>query len=252
MGKPRIFLDTDLQAAYRAGRPVCFDDNGHRHAVQVLRLKPGAAVILFDDHGGEYEATLDEVNKRRVSARITAFDDRSVESPLAITLIQGISRGERMDLTLQKATELGVSDIVPVTTGRCGVHLTAERQAKRLHHWRGVVTAACQQSGRTRLPRIADIAPLAAWLAEHPAGDELRLILDPTAGQGLSRLASGLSTSATRVVLLIGPEGGLEDDEIELAVRGGFTRVALGPRILRTETAGITAMAVIQTLWGDL
>ena len=248
---PRIFLATDLQTAWGKGEPVDFDETSRRHTAQVLRLKPGATVILFDGRGGEYEAILDEVSKRRVSARLSNFVNRCVESPLTITLIQGISRGERMDTTLQKATELGVKEVVPVTTDRCGVHLSGDRQQKRRQHWQGIVTAACQQSGRTRLPLINDIKPVTECLQGFPPGDELRLILDPTAEQRLGQMTKTHATSPDRLILLIGPEGGLTANEIRLAQQQGFIPVALGPRILRTETAGITALAIIQALWGD-
>jgi len=157
-----------------------------------------------------------------------------------------------MDTTLQKATELGVKQIVPVITERCGVHLSGDRQEKRRQHWRGIVTAACQQSGRTRLPAVNDIQSLSDWLQAYPPGNELRLILDPLAGQRLGQITENHGTPPERITLLIGPEGGLTANENRLAQQHGFMAVALGPRILRTETAGITAIAVIQALWGDL
>jgi len=155
-------------------------------------------------------------------------------------------------VTLQKATELGVKQVVPVITERCGVHLSEDRQEKRRQHWQGIITAACQQSGRTRLPTTADITALSDWLQNNPAGDELRLTLDPMAEQRLGQIAENHTTPLKQVTLLIGPEGGLTANEIRLAHQHGFIPVALGPRILRTETAGITTIAVIQALWGDL
>lgn len=249
---PRIFLASDLHAAFSNDKPVDFDETSRRHTAQVLRLKSGAAVILFDGRGGEFEAILTEVSKRRVAAQLSAFVDRCVESPLTVTLIQALSRGERMDMTLQKATELGVKQVVPVITERCGVHLPEDRQEKRRQHWQGIVTAACQQSGRTRLPTIAEIQTLSTCLQNTPAGDELRLTLDPAAEQRLGQIAEHHETAPGRITLLIGPEGGLTANEIRLAQHHGFVTVALGPRILRTETAGMTAIAVLQALWGDL
>lgn len=249
---PRIYLATALQTAYNSHQALALDETARRHVVQVLRLRPGAEVILFDGKGGEYQAVLDEVSKRQVTARLSAFIDRTVESPLPVTLMQGISRGERMDLTLQKATELGVARIVPLLTERCGVNLSAERREKRQHHWQGVVTSACQQSGRTRLPTVAGITPLSDWLRNNPADGSPRLILDPLAERRLGEIVGKPATTAPEIALLIGPEGGLSAEESLLAQRHGFVPVALGPRILRTETAGIAAIAVLQALLGDL
>lgn len=248
MRKPRIYLNQDLSTALKQDSIVSLDDNGQRHVAQVLRLKAGAAITLFDGHGGEYPATLEQVSRRMVSVRLNSYDATSRQSPLAITLVQGISRGDRMDYTLQKATELGVHHIVPLVTERCGVHLNSERRNKRQQHWQGIITAACQQCGRDRLPELHPITPYPQWLAQEHSHQPLRLVLDPEATPGFK----DLPPPAAGVELLIGPEGGLEASEIELARRQGYQAVSIGPRILRTETAGVAALAIIQTLWGDI
>jgi len=244
----RIYLDQDLASALKKDTLIDFDDNARRHIAQVLRLKPGTAITLFNGLGGEYGATLELVNRRRITASVHSYDPRSVESPLEITLAQGISRGERMDYTLQKATELGVQRIVPLITERCGVHLNEERQAKRLQHWHGITIAACEQSGRNTLPTIQAITPLTQWLSECRNRSPLQLVLDPGAVHSIN----DLPVPANGVELLIGPEGGLEDGEIELARRHGYQPLTIGPRILRTETAGVATLAIIQSLWGDI
>ena len=245
---PRIYLDQDLGKALKERTAITFDDNAQRYVAQVLRLKPGTRITLFNGKGGEYRATLEQVSRRKVTACLDNFEDRTIESALDITLAQGISRGERMDFTLQKATELGVRRIAPLVTERCGVHLNDERRSKRIQHWQGVITAACQQSGRNTLPIIEPITPLTQWLPRDPAGPSLRLVLDPGADHSIK----SLPPPTAGIELLIGPEGGLEDSEIEMARRNGYQAVAVGPRILRTETAGVAVLAIIQTLWGDI
>lgn len=220
-------------------------DAVHRHAVQVLRLKPGAMIRLFDGKGREFEAKLTEVEKRRSQARLDEELSQVSESPLQITLLQGISRGERMDFAIQKAVELGVRTIVPVVTERCNVQLSHERAQKRMAHWQGVLVSACEQSGRSYLPELADVSPLKQAL--EGVNDDLRLVLDPEASTGFHDLSK-----PSALTLLIGPEGGLSEAEIQQAQAHSFTAVQFGPRILRTETAATAALAVVQTLWGDL
>lgn len=217
----------------------------HRHAVQVLRLKPGAQIRLFDGQGREFEARLTLAEKRRSRAQLEQALESQRESPLNITLLQGISRGERMDFAIQKAVELGVRTIVPVVTERCNVQLSRERAQKRLDHWQGVLISACEQSGRACLPELAAVTDLPSAMAE--LDDELKLVLDPQASTGFHDL-----DKPSRLTLLIGPEGGLSEAEIEQACQQGFTALQFGPRILRTETAATAALAVVQTLWGDL
>lgn len=217
----------------------------HRHAVQVLRLKPGAQLRLFDGQGREVEATLTLVEKRHSQVELGESINNEVESPLNITLLQAVSRGERMDFAIQKAVELGVRTIVPVVTERCNVQLSRDRAQKRLDHWQGVLISACEQSGRAFLPELAPVTDLAEALAENSG--ELKLVLDPQATTGFHDI-----DKPSDLTLLIGPEGGLSDEEVSCACQQGFTAVQFGPRILRTETAAIAALAVVQTLWGDL
>ena len=217
----------------------------HRHAVQVLRLKKGAMISVFDGRGLEYEATLESVAKRESTAVLGEKLENRYESPLNITLLQGISRGERMDYALQKAVELGVNKIIPVLSERCNVQLSNGRAEKRLAHWRGVMVSACEQSGRSVLPELKDVMPLDAALLNHAAS--YCLVLDPLAKNGFLSLEKQQD-----VVLLIGPEGGLSEQEILQATEHGYHAVNFGPRILRTETASVAAIAVMQTLWGDL
>lgn len=239
---PRIHLPLPLAV----GATAPLDDNAFNRVVRVLRLKPGAELVLFDGAGGAFAATLAEVGKRDARARVTAILPGDVESPLRVVLAQAISRGEKMDYTLQKAVELGVAAIQPLFAERGGVALSGERLARKIQHWRGVVVGACEQCGRNRLPELRQPLPLADWLGQ-PAEPGLRLLLDPLAERGLR----GLEAPTGTIALLIGSEGGLSSAEIARARAAGFVGVRLGPRVLRTETAGVAALAAMQTLWGD-
>lgn len=241
---PRIFHEGKLAEDVE----VTLDERASAHVQRVLRLRPGAALRLFDGRGGEYEATIEGARRGGARVRVGRFHARDVESPLEITLAQGISRGERMDYTLQKAVELGVGRIVPLVTTRCQVVLEGERRARREGHWRGVVTHACEQSGRTRLPQVETIRTFADWLEGPVPPGTLRLVLDPGAQGGLTTVRE----RPAAIELLVGPEGGLTEDERDAARAAGCQPLRLGPRILRTETAGIAALAAAQTLWGDL
>lgn len=216
----------------------------HRHAVQVLRLKQGATLCLFNGQGLEYNAELVEVSKRRSSVKLLDEIIVNKESPLKITLLQGISRGERMDYAIQKAVELGVNNIIPVVTARCNVQLSGGRAEKRLAHWQGVMISACEQSGRSKLPELSNIMSLEGALIDN---NQCCLVLDPEAENGFTSLAP-----AEAVSLLIGPEGGLSEQEIQQAKDENYQSIKFGPRILRTETATAAALAVMQTMWGDL
>lgn len=220
-------------------------DAAHRHAVQVLRLRQGDALRVFNGRGLERDAVLETVAKRESSVRLLSQVSVSNESPLTITLLQGISRGERMDYALQKAVELGVTRIIPVATERCNVQLSGGRDEKRLAHWQGVVVSACEQSGRSVLPELSTVMKLEDSLLENKLG--CRLVLDPLAETGFTSLEQ-----QEDITLLIGPEGGLSELEIKQAEVMGFQSVRFGPRILRTETATVAALAAVQTLWGDL
>ncbi|MDR2877274.1 MAG: 16S rRNA (uracil(1498)-N(3))-methyltransferase [Chromatiales bacterium] len=230
------------------GTDVALSETASQHVQRVLRLRPGAELRLFNGEGGEFEAVIINAERGRAQVKIGAHHARDVESPLPITLAQGISRGERMDLTLQKSVELGVAAIAPVVTSFCQVKLDGERMERRHQHWEGVITAACEQCGRTRLPLLHEKQSLMEWLAQHAEEGMLRIVLDHRATQGLS----SLSKRPRAVILLVGPEGGLEESEIDAARQAGYLPLSLGPRVLRTETAGLTALAALQTLWGDL
>ena len=239
---PRLYFPVPLTV----GTTVALDDNAFNHAVRVLRLKPGAALVLFNGAGGAFAATLTDIGKREARARVTEVLPGEVESPLRVVLAQGISRGEKMDYTLQKAVELGVAAIQPLFAERGGVDLRGERLARKVQHWRGIVIGACEQCRRNRLPELREPLSLAEWLRQ-PMEPGSRLLLDPLAARGLH----GLESPAGVVTLLIGPEGGLSPAEIAQAYQAEFAGVRLGPRILRTETAGVAALAAVQVLWGD-
>ncbi|WJW75799.1 16S rRNA (uracil(1498)-N(3))-methyltransferase [Thiohalobacter sp. IOR34] len=240
---PRIYQPGPLAQ----GRRIELDERARRHVATVLRLKPGAEIRLFNGQGGEWQARLDAVSRRAVLAEIGEWHDEERESPLAITLLQGVSRGERMDLTIQKAVELGVQRIVPIACARTTVRLDAERRRKRWQHWQGVILHACEQCGRNRIPELSEVVDLATALERRDRAAR-GLLLDPLAEGGLAQLGKAESAFC----LLIGPEGGLEEGERQAARQAGFTGLRLGPRVLRTETAALTAIAVLQQRYGDL
>ncbi|UCH48070.1 MAG: 16S rRNA (uracil(1498)-N(3))-methyltransferase [Betaproteobacteria bacterium] len=224
-------------------------DTAH-HAIRTLRLGVGDPIILFDGLGGEYEASICRIDRERVVARTGPFVDRSAEPPVKLVLAQGISSGERMDFTVQKAVELGIGVIQPLSTERSVVKLTPERAVRKTAHWRKLAVAACEQSGRNRLVEIAEPQRLTDWLSQLPreaSSEELRLLLSPRTDNSFNKLTE----RASRVTLLVGPEGGLAPAEIATAQRWGFQSVRIGPRVLRTETAALAALAAIQVRWGD-
>jgi 16S rRNA (uracil1498-N3)-methyltransferase len=210
-----------------------------------LRLKSGDPVRLFDGSGGEYAAVLQQAG-REMRARVGEFHDLECESPLSITLAQCLSSGDRMDITLQKATELGVCAIQPLQSTRSIVRLDTERMARRQVHWQNVVLSACEQCGRNRVPVVASTVDIADWLASSPK-EGTRLMLAPGAPAGLKQI-----NPDGPITLLVGPEGGLSPEEQEMAQTAGFIGVRLGPRVLRTETAPLAALAALQAIWGDL
>lgn len=229
------------------------------HLVRVLRLGDGAAVVLFNGNGYDYRAELFDVGKRGAHARILGREPVTNEAPWPLVLVQSLLRGEKMDFVLQKATELGVSAIIPVTTEFGGVRLDAERGDKRQQHWQAVVAAACEQCGRARLPQIAPVMKIADWLARWPEtgldadpaqpGQRLPVLyLDPEAVHGPRELPGKPGTGACFVV---GPEGGLGPGDRAALDAAGAVGLRLGPRVLRTETAGLAALAAAQALWGD-
>jgi 16S rRNA (uracil1498-N3)-methyltransferase len=230
-----------------AGTQVDLPAQAGAHLTRVLRLEAGAPLTLFDGAGGEFTATL-LINGKQVAARVTRHDAIERESPLRMTLLQGVARGERMDLVVQKATELGVSRIVPVLAERSVVKVDARQSERKREHWQAIAISACEQCGRNRVPEIGAPIALADSLAALPA-DSLRFLLAADASEALTDVAA---RGARRpIVLLIGPEGGLADNEREFARANGFVACRLGPRVMRTETAGLAALAVLQAIAGD-
>jgi 16S rRNA (uracil1498-N3)-methyltransferase len=242
VSEPRVYVDMDLGE----GALLTLGDTVYHHLVVVLRRIRGDAVTLFNGRGGEYAATIETVARRKLEVRVGALRDVNRESALPVTLAQAVSKGERMDFTIQKAVELGVTTIQPLLSDRVVVRLDAERWARKQEHWQAVATAAAEQSGRTVVPRVAPVIELRDWVTACPS-ESLRLVLSPGAAQTPVRRAANQA-----VVLLVGPEGGFDDSELSLVDLVGFTGLALGPRVLRTETAGMVALAVIQSQWGDL
>lgn len=241
MSAPRFHLDQTLAPGARFSLPP----GPARHAARALRLGVGDAITLFDGRGGEYVARIERIQRDEVAVSVGAFTDVERESRLQVVLAQGISSGERMDYTLQKAVELGVTAIQPIAAKRSVVKLAGERVERRVAHWQGVVASACEQCGRNRVPPVAAPLPLANWLGMPRAGR--LLFLSPLAD---TRLAD-LSAPATPDCLVAGPEGGFEADELAALAAAGAIGVRLGPRVLRTETAALAALAAMQTLWGD-
>jgi len=217
------------------------------HITRVLRLRSGDALVVFDGRGGQYAARIAAVRKSTVVLRVAEHEAAERESPLHITLAQGISRGERMDFVMQKATELGVSRIVPVVSERSVVRLDAPQADNRLRHWRAVVIAACEQCGRNRVPELDPPLALERLLASEKL-PERRLMLTADA----TLRVRDLEAKPEPVAVLIGPEGGLAPAEHSAALRAGFLALRVGPRVLRTETAALTALAALQLLGGDL
>ena len=240
----RVHVDVPLAVGTEVELPA----SAVAHLLRVLRLQVGDACALFNGDGSDYEARIVAADKRSLRVAVTDSTRVDNESPLSIVLLQGIARGEKMDLILQKATELGVAAIHPVSSQRSEVKLDAARADKRLAHWRSVVGAACGQSGRARLPTVE--APLAlAPALQQLHGDGLRLLLDPAGELSVPSLPTG---SAQPVVLAVGPEGGWSPLDREQLQAAGFRGLRLGPRILRTETAGLAAIAALQARFGDL
>jgi 16S rRNA (uracil1498-N3)-methyltransferase len=236
-----------IDQALNVGAELALPAQASEHAVRVLRMVAGDPLTLFNGDGCDYAATIVAVSKREVTVRIDAKLDLTNESPLALTLAQGVARGDKMDLIVQKATELGVTRIVPLLTERSEVKLDAARSEKRLLHWRAVAASACEQSGRARVPEITAAVPLAKWLDELADDGALRLALLPEAARSTRELRFGVAGG----VLVVGPEGGLGERDISALYAATFEGLALGPRILRTETAGLAALAALQAIHGD-
>ncbi len=243
---PRFFVDSNFEP----GNVVTLPDEVARH-VQVLRLAAGDALTLFNGRGGQYEARLVEVGRRNALAEIGTFAAIEAEPPYRITLAQGIAGGDKMDWLIEKAVELGVSRIAPLITARGVVRLSAERASRRHAHWQGIVRAACEQCGRNRVADVDPARELSKWLQALPAvapSGSLRLMLSPRADTAFASLPEGPPSGD--VLLLIGPEGGLSPEEEDAALAHGFTALSLGPRVLRTETAGMAVLAALAARWG--
>lgn len=241
MRRPRIFTGQDITT----GVSLQLEPGPSRHLGRALRMQSGDSISLFNGNGCEWPCEITAVERHVVSVLPGKPDRRDPESPLAIHLGIAISRGDRMDTVLQKATELGVTAVTPLFSDRTEVKLKGERETKKLAHWRQVAISACEQSGRNRLPIVNEPRPLADWFAECEG--EIRFVLHH---RGTGHKAPDKAPRS--IDLLIGPEGGLTEDEIEAAIAHGFAPMTLGPRVLRTETAPLAALAILQARWGDM
>ncbi|MBD9478471.1 16S rRNA (uracil(1498)-N(3))-methyltransferase [Pseudoxanthomonas sp. PXM02] len=239
----RCHVDTGLTV----GTSIALPDTAANHVARVLRMREGDGCVLFNGDGHDYDARITAISKRGVLADIVGVRAIDNESPLHVTLLQGIARGEKMDLILQKATELGVAAVVPVMAERTEVKLDAERTEKRVAHWRSVIASACEQSGRARLPTLSAPAALVDAASAVDTG-AMRLTLDPVGEVSLATV----QVTRGAVVVAIGPEGGWSPRDRDILSAAGFTGLRLGPRILRTETAGLAAIAALQSRFGDL
>ncbi len=238
---PRIYTGQALQA----NTLVELEPGPSQHLSRVLRMKVGDGLILFDGRGGQYPASISALDRKVVTATTGYFEAIERESGLDLQLGIAVSRGDRMDQVVQKATELGVSSIAPLLSERTEVRLGSERGDKKLRHWQQVATSACEQCGRNRLPAILPPQALGQWLQDVQA--DIRLVLHHTAEN-----SDPGSSSPASIALLVGPEGGLSPAEIDAAEKAGFSSLQLGPRVLRTETAPLAAIAILQARWGDM
>ncbi len=241
MRVPRIYHTAPISAA----GPLTLDQRAARYLAHVLRLQANNQVVVFDGRGGEWQAVITQLAKKSLQLELQKFSPINRSSPLNIHLGIGLSRGERMDWIVQKATELGVHAITPLLTERCAVKLQAERLVKRMQHWRGVSISACEQSGLNIIPQLHEPVSSAAWASRNSA--DMKLVLHPEAGQRLNPNAAPQSA-----LLAIGPEGGFSDQEVQQLGAAEFTALCLGERVLRTETAPLAALSILQYRWGDL
>jgi 16S rRNA (uracil1498-N3)-methyltransferase len=240
---PRFYCPQPLAA----GLTIALPDPVAHHA-WVVRLQPGAELTLFNGDGGEYLAELAALDKKGASARILAFVERDRELPYEITLAQALPEAAKMDWIIEKAVEMGVAAIQPLAAQRCVVRLAGERAEKRQAHWQGVIVAASEQSGRNRLARLAALDSFTGW--NDQSGLHKRLLMTPRAAQSLPEWARHQPPQA--VALLVGPEGGYTEQEEDAAIARGAIALSMGPRVLRTETAGIAAVAALNALWGGM
>ncbi|HEY8101709.1 MAG TPA: 16S rRNA (uracil(1498)-N(3))-methyltransferase [Burkholderiaceae bacterium] len=240
---PRFFCPEALAI----GAAITLPDNIAHH-VQVLRLSQGDNISLFNGTGGEYISTLTLIEKKRVMVEVKAFSSREVELPYAVTLAQALPEASKMDWIIEKAVELGVAGIQPLSAQRCVVKLAADRAEKKRAHWQGIIVSAAEQSGRNRVPHLGELADFNNWIAQQDM--HRRILLSPRAEQSLSDWARHHPPQAA--TLLIGPEGGFTDIEEGLAQRQGVLALSMGPRVLRTETAGLAALAALNAVWGGM
>ncbi len=239
---PRIYTSQALTV----GQQLELEERAAHYLAQVLRMKVGRQLRLFNGDGRDYQATISAANRRQLSCEITAAEDNAQrESPLQIELGIGLSKGDRMDWVVQKATELGATRIAPLYSERVDVKLDGEREQKKWRHWQQVMISACEQSGRSQLVDLAEPQPLASWL-QHCRAD-CKLVLSPHHHSQPQR-----DSAPQSIALLVGPEGGLSEEEVAASVASGFSSLALGPRILRTETAPLAALSILQARWGDM
>lgn len=239
---PRIYHPTPLQPS----SIIALNDDAAGHIGRVLRMQAGQEVLLFDGSGAEFPAEITEVSKKNVLVNVLKRVESSCESPLNLHLGQVISRGDKMEFTIQKSVELGVNTITPLISERCGVKLDAKRFEKKLEQWQKIAISACEQCGRNIVPLIRPIMQLEEWCAEP--SDALKLNLHPRAKYSINTLPQPIN----KVRLLIGPEGGLSESEISMTEQYHFEETLLGPRVLRTETAALTAITTLQVRFGDL
>ena len=253
MRVPRVYLDQPLHS----GAELALDKAAAHYLVSVLRLRADDALTVFNGNGGEYTATLQSATNKQASITVGSHSEGVKPSPVKIVLAIGLSRGERMDWVIQKAVELGVNEVIPLFTERCEVKLKGERALKKLGHWQQIAISACEQSQRNDVPMIKPAQPLSEFLAtiatpSTPSDTDLRLILDPRAEQSLGSTLLDKDPSTNTIVLLSGPEGGFSDGEVEQAQQKCVISVGLGPRVLRTETAPLAALSIVQALLGDM
>jgi 16S rRNA (uracil1498-N3)-methyltransferase len=240
---PRFFCPQDLTIGMTLELPEHI-----AHHIQVLRLQPGAVITLFNGQGGEFIASVVAIGKKTAQAEIKTFAPTEVELPYGLTLAQALPEGSKIDWIIEKAVELGATAIQPLAAQRCVVRLNPERAEKKQAHWKGIIQAAAEQSGRNRLTHLADLIDFKRWITQNDM--HKRILLSPRGEQSLSDWARHHPPQA--VTLLVGPEGGFSNEEEQLACENGALMLAMGPRVLRTETAGLSALAAINAIWGEM
>ncbi len=240
---PRFYCNQPMQI----GMTITLPEAVARH-IQVLRLAPGDIVTVFNGQGGEFSASLCEIEKKRAQVEIKTFSPREAEPAHALTLAQGLPEGSKMDWIIEKAVELGATAIVPLAAARSVVKISTERAEKKIAHWQGIMAAAAEQCGRNRLPQLADPVNFSLWVSQHDL--HRRILLSPRGTLSLADWARHQPPQA--LAIMIGPEGGFTEEEEKLAIARGALCLSMGERILRTETAGLAALATVQAVWGEL